>query len=53
MVQVINTVANTTRFSTITNGLPPDFTPPPTNAAGTQTAEITYEHRGTNLTTTV
>jgi len=53
VMQIINTVANTTRFSTITKGLPRDFTPPPTNAAGTQTAKVTYLHHGTNLTTTV
>jgi hypothetical protein len=53
VVQVINTVLNTTSISTIGEHLPPGYTPPPTNAGGTRIANVTYKHHGTLLTTTL
>lgn len=51
VVQIINTVSNTTRISTVAKNVPPGFVPPPTNFEGTRTAKATYEHHGSNLTT--
>ncbi|KAH8671537.1 hypothetical protein BX600DRAFT_537958 [Xylariales sp. PMI_506] len=53
VVEIINTISNTTRLSTIMDGLPVNFTPPPTNSAGTRTADISYLFNGKWLTTTV
>ncbi|KAK4443150.1 hypothetical protein QBC34DRAFT_430957 [Podospora aff. communis PSN243] len=53
VVQVINTVLDTTSYSTIGNELPSGYKPPPTNAAGTKIATITYTHRREIFTTTL
>lgn len=53
VVQVINTILNTTRFSTVGNNVPSGYVPPPTNAAGTKIATVAYMHQGTSFTTTV
>ncbi|KAK3080978.1 hypothetical protein LTS18_011319 [Coniosporium uncinatum] len=53
VIAIVNTVANTTRYSTKYNDLPPGYTLPPTNDAGTQTTTIskTYNHNSTFTTT--
>ncbi|KAK0631546.1 hypothetical protein B0T14DRAFT_559335 [Immersiella caudata] len=53
VVQIINTVLDTTRYSTIGNQLPSGYQPPPTNSAGTKIATITYSRRDQLFTTTV
>ncbi|KAK0750581.1 hypothetical protein B0T18DRAFT_446157 [Schizothecium vesticola] len=55
VLKIINTVSNKTRFSTkyADDQIPPGFTPPPTNAAGTRTAPLTYTFSGTTHTTTI
>jgi hypothetical protein len=51
VVEVINTREGTTKTSTVFNELPDGYAPPPTNAAGTQTTQITYTRSGRALTT--
>ncbi len=53
VVQIVNTVLGTTRFSTIQENVPSGFVPPLTNAAGTKIAKTTYVRRGTTLTATL
>ena len=53
VVQVINTVLDTTSYSTLANNVPSAYVPPLTNEGGTKIASIIYEHRGTVSTTTV
>ncbi|KAK3903287.1 hypothetical protein C8A05DRAFT_32980 [Staphylotrichum tortipilum] len=53
VVQIVNTVLGTTRFSTIQENVPSAFVPPLTNAAGTKIAKTTYVRRGTTLTATL
>jgi hypothetical protein len=53
VIQIINTVASTTRISTVAKNVPPGFIPPPTNFGGTRTAKATYTRHGSRLTTTV
>jgi hypothetical protein len=53
VIHIINTVASTTRISTIAKNVPPGFVPPPTNFGGTRTATATYTRHGSKLTTGV
>ena len=53
VVQVINTVLDTTSYSTIANKVPSNYVPPPTNAAGTKIASVTFSRHGTLSTTTM
>lgn len=46
VVAIINTNANTTRYSTIFNKLPSGYELPETNAAGTHTAKVSYTRGG-------
>jgi hypothetical protein len=48
IVTVVNTVLNMT---TLLTEYPPDYVPPPTNAAGTRITTITYKRFLTNYTT--
>lgn len=49
VVTIVNTVLKTTSVTTL---MPADYTPPPTNAAGTRVETITYT-RGGKASTTV
>ncbi|EEP79553.1 predicted protein [Uncinocarpus reesii 1704] len=51
VVKIVNTVAGTTRTSTIYNDLPSGYTLPPTNEDGTQVATVTYSQQGSTKTT--
>lgn len=53
VIQIINTVSNTTRISTMAKDVPPGFMPPPTNSEGTRTTKATYKRGGSWLTTAV
>ena len=53
VIQIINTVSNTTRISTIAKNVPLGFMPPPTNFEGTRTTKATYKRGGSWLTTAV
>lgn len=55
VLKIINTISNTTRYSTKSTDdqIPPSFTPPPTNAAGTRIAPLTYTSAGATHTTTL
>ena len=48
VVTIINTVLMKTSVTTL---MPPDYTPPPTNAAGTRVEAITYTRNGKESTT--
>jgi hypothetical protein len=51
VVEIIDTVVQTTRTTTIFNKLPSDYTRPETNAAGTQVQTITFKRSGQVQTT--
>lgn len=55
VLKIINTISNTTRYSTkyADDQIPPGFTPPPTNSAGTRISPLTYTLSGTTRTTTL
>ncbi|KAF2427506.1 hypothetical protein EJ08DRAFT_662813 [Tothia fuscella] len=54
VVEVINTVRNTTRYSTIFNEVPANITVPPTNKAGTRVATTTIvKWPGSTVTTEI
>lgn len=55
VLKIINTISNTTRYSTkySDDQIPPGFTPPPTNSAGTRIAPVTYSSAGGTHTTTL
>ncbi|KAK0616411.1 hypothetical protein B0T14DRAFT_497661 [Immersiella caudata] len=53
VVQIINTVLDTTSYSTVAHNIPSVYVPPLTNEGGTKIASVIYEHRGTVFTTTV
>lgn len=53
VVQIINTVLDTTSYSTIAEAIPSNYVPPLTNAAGTKIAVHTYTRHGRAATTTV
>jgi len=53
VVQVVNTVLDTTSYSTIAENLPSGYVPPPTNERGTKIATVSYTRHGTVSTTTV
>ncbi|KAF1807865.1 hypothetical protein P152DRAFT_304977 [Eremomyces bilateralis CBS 781.70] len=51
VIYIVNNRTNTTKTTTITNTLPADITPPPTNVGGTVVNTFTYEgYNGVNTT---
>jgi hypothetical protein len=51
VIEIVNTLAGTTRTTTIFNDLPAGYTLPPTNAEGTHVQTVTYTRSGASLTT--
>ena len=53
VVQIINTVLDTTSYSTIVEGIPSNYVPPATNAGGTKIETMTYTRHGRVSTATL